>query len=78
MAMNVTLGTITVDSVRVTLDDGRIVDVHSDGSINVRNMALGSFGNEYMIDLPTVEDVARKCDATGRTGDVMIPAIHRC
>ncbi len=78
MAMQLTIGTVLVDSVRVTLEDGRTVQVMSDGTVFVRTDAR-SFGNEYSFTLPTVEDVALECDANGQTGEVpmTVTAFHR-
>jgi len=69
MAMQLTMGTVSVDNVRVTLDDGRTVDIYPDGSVYVRTDAM-SFGGEYSFKLPTGESVARECDANGQDGEV--------
>ncbi len=78
MAMQLTMGTVLVDSVRVTLADGRTVQIMSDGTVFVRTDAT-SFGNEYSFTLPTVDDVARECDVNGQDGEVAmtVATFHR-
>jgi len=70
-------GEMTVDALYVTLTDGREVTLLQSGSMHVRAGEHDS--NEYVLDLPTVADVARTCDANGRheDGEVMIPVHHR-
>lgn len=69
-------GEMTVDALYVTLTDGREVTLLPSGSVYVRAGKHDS--NEYILDLPTVTDVALACDAnSNEDGEVMIPVHHR-
>jgi hypothetical protein len=70
-------GDMTVHNLSVTLDDGRIVDLHPNGSVRVRAGERDS--NGYVLELPTVAEIAIGCDTSGRDCDtaVMAPVYHR-
>lgn len=72
-------GTMTVHDLRVTLDDGRIVELSSYGDVHV--YAGETDRNGYRIELPTVEHVAGTCLDLNGPGScdkpVMVPVHHR-
>jgi hypothetical protein len=86
--MKIDVGTVVVRKVTVTLDDGRVVQLMGvtldDGRV-VQLMADGTlcvhedgrnFANSYIVNLPTVAEVASACDEN-EDGEVKIVAYHQ-
>lgn len=69
-------GELKADSVELTLDDGRYVEVSGDGAVRVYGLDRG----EYTLTLPTIADVAAQCDVREdayANGHMTITVEHR-
>lgn len=76
MAKITTTVTAEVDSLTFTLTDGRSVNVLPSGHVYVTGKAYGQISQEYSFTLPTLEEVAQKCDETD-DNEITFPVHHR-